>query len=121
MKTILLVEDDPFLVEIYSAKFKEAGFNIDVAVDGEQCLKKIEENPPDLVLLDVVLPNVDGWEVLRKIGKSEGVKSLKVVVLSNLGQKEEVQKGLKLGAVKYLIKAHHTPSEVVAEVDKLLK
>ena len=120
-KTILLVEDDPFLIDIYTTKLKEAGFSVVVAVEGEESLKKIAEEKPDIVLLDIVLPNVDGWEVLRKIRKDQKLKDLKVVILSNLGRKEEVEKGKKLGAVKYLIKAHHTPSEVVEEVKKIVK
>jgi len=119
MKNILLVEDDPFLVEIYSTKLKEGGFNIDVATDGEECLKKIEEKIPDIMLLDIVLPNYDGWEILRKITKDERLKTIKVVILSNLGQKEDVEKGMNLGAVKFLIKSHYTPSEVVEEVKKI--
>lgn len=122
MKKILFVEDDPFLIEIYSTKLKGAGFSVLVAVDGEEALRKTEDEKPDLILLDIVLPNVDGWEFLRKIGKKEElIKGLKIVVLSNLGQKTDVEKGLELGAIKYLIKAHYTPSEVVEEIEKILK
>jgi DNA-binding response OmpR family regulator len=66
------------------------------------------------------LPNFNGWEILRKIKKDDSFKDLKVVVLSNLGEKDEVEKGLKLGATKYLVKAHYTPSEVIKEVKKIL-
>ncbi len=121
MKKILLVEDDPFLIEVYTAKLKDNGFSITVAADGDDCLKKIKTETPDLMLLDIVLPGMDGWEVLRKIKKDEGLVNLKVVILSNLGQKEEVEKGLKFGAEKYLIKAHYTPTEVVEEIKKILK
>lgn len=121
MKTILLIEDDSFLVDIYTTKLKEAGFSVKVAIDGEEGFKKIKEEIPDLLLLDIVLPNIDGWELLRKIKKDDKVSDLKVVILSNLDQKEEVEKGFKLGAVKYLIKAHRTPSEVVKEIKKILK
>ena len=121
MKNILLVEDDPFLADIYTTKLKEEGFSVDVALDGEECLRKIEKNTPDLLLLDLVLPQVDGWEVLSAVRRQERFKDLKVVILSNLGQKEEVEKGLKLGAAKYFIKAHYTPSEVVKEIKEILK
>jgi len=121
MKTILLVEDDPFLIDIYKSKLKEVGFEIETAEDGEKALRKTKEKKPDLMLLDIVLPNIDGWEILKKIRSDPGLKDLKVIVLSNLGQKEEVEKGMALGATKYLIKAHFTPSEVVEEVKKLLK
>ena len=120
MKNILLVEDDPFLVEIYTAKLKDSGFEVNTAFDGEECLRKMEEKTPDLLLLDIVLPNTNGWEVLRKIGNDENLKTIKVVVLSNLSQKEEVDKGMKLGAIKFLIKSHFTPSEIIEEVKKIL-
>jgi len=121
MKKVLLIEDDPFLVDIYATKLKESGFSVEIAVDGQEGLKKIEEKAPDLVLLDIVLPVVDGWEFLKKLNNSKNAGKLKVIILSNLGQKGEVEKGLKLGASKYLIKAHYTPSEVIKEVKKLLK
>ncbi len=122
MKTILLVEDDPFLVDIYSTKLKEAGFSVQVAIDGKEVLKKMKGkgNMPDLLLLDIVLPNFNGWEILRKIGRDDELKALKVIILSNLGEKEEIEKGLKLGAARYLVKAHYTPTEVVEEVKKIL-
>ena len=120
MKTILLVEDDPFLIDIYATKLKEAGFEISVAEDGEEALMKIQEKKPDLVLLDIILPHTDGWEILEKI-KEQKLKGFKVVVLSNLGEKEDIEKGMRLGADKYLVKAHLTPSEVVREIEKILK
>ena len=142
-KTILLIEDDPFLIDIYTTKLKEASFFIEVAEDGEEALRKIKDyNPPsppttsngggqatqkgkkhiwpDLVVLDIVLPHIDGWEILKEIRESLNLKDLKVIILSNLGQKEEVEKGLSLGATKYLIKAHYTPTEIVEEIKKII-
>jgi DNA-binding response OmpR family regulator len=121
MKSILLVEDDLFLVEIYTTKLKEAGFSVEVATDGNEGLKKMKKKFPDLLLLDIVLPSFNGWEILREIKKYNKLDGLKVVILSNLGEKEEIEKGLKLGAVRYLVKAHYTPSEVVEEIKKILK
>jgi len=121
MKNILLVEDDIFLVDIYKKKFSEAGFNVDVADDGEMALEKVKEIKPDIVLLDIILPNFDGWEILQKIRADQELKNVKVIMLSNLGQKEEVEKGIAMGATKYLIKAHFTPSEVVKEIENILK
>lgn len=120
MKQILLVEDDPFLIDIYQQKFKKEGFNLEIVSDGDAALSIMEEKKPDLLLLDIVLPEKDGWQILREIKKNPKLKGLKVVILSNLGQKQEVEKGLKLGALKYLIKANYTPSEVVEEVKKAL-
>jgi len=125
MKKILIVEDDPFLIDIYTTKLKDSGFSVEVAKEGESALRKLNEEKFDLLLLDIVLPQIDGWEILEKVksqkSKVKSLENLKIVILSNLGQKEEVEKGLKLGATKYLIKAHHTPSEVVEEIKAVLK
>ena len=106
------------MVDIYSTKLKQEGFELSLANDGAKAMKALEQTNPDLVLLDIVLPSQDGWEVLKKIKSRE--HSPKVIILSNLGQKEEVEKGLKLGAEAYLIKANFTPSEVIQEIKKLI-
>ena len=134
MKKILLVEDDPFLIDIYSTKLKESGFKLEIADNGEEALKKIRKRNatnfekkkkknlwPDVLILDIVLSRIDGWQVLQEIKKDEKLKDLKIIVFTNLGQKEEVEKGLRLGATKYLIKAHYTPSELVEEIEKIIK
>lgn len=121
MKNILLVEDDPFLIDIYTTKLKEAGFSVEVAESGELVFKKIKEKIPDLLILDIVLPQIDGWEVLKKIREDLELKNLKVIILSNLGQKEDIEKASKLGVTKYLVKAHYTPSEILKEIKAVLK
>ncbi len=136
MQTILLVEDDPFLTDIYTTKIREAGFEVTIAQDGEDALLKLKEgnaflinNPeapesksvwPDLLVLDLVLPKLNGWEVLGKIKNDKILKNIKVIILSNLNSKEEVEKGLNWGAVKYLVKANHTPSEIINEIKTVL-
>lgn len=120
MTKILLVEDDPLLIDIYTTKFKEVGFEVEVVDDGEKACNSIESQKPDLILLDIVLPHVDGWEILQKLQETEATRQVPVFILSNLGQKEEIEKGLHMGAAKYLIKAHYTPSEVVEEIEKYL-
>ncbi len=119
-KKVLLVEDDPFLIDIYTTKLKEAGFSVEAATNGEEGIKKAKEILPSLIILDIILPQIDGWEILKRIKEEKNLKSIPVIILSNLGQKNEVEKGLKLGANKYLIKAHYTPSQVVEEIKELL-
>jgi len=109
------------LIEIYSTKLKDAGFVVETAQDGEEALRKTKDLMPDLLLLDIVLPTVNGWEVLREIKKDSRFDYLKIMVLSNLGEKEEIEKGLKSGATKYLVKAHYTPTEVIKQIKELLK
>ena len=124
MKKILLVEDDPFLIDIYTRKLKKAGFEMVVAENGDEAQKLLQQKTFDLVVLDIVLPEIDGWAILKEIKarkqKNKSLENLKIIILSNLSQKEEVEKGLKLGASKYLIKAHYTPSQVVEEIKKIL-
>ena len=118
---ILIIEDDKFLRELISQKLLNEGFNVSEAVDGEAGVKKIKEEKPALVLLDLILPGIDGFEVLSRISKEPDLVSIPVIILSNLGQKDDVERGLKLGAVDYLIKAHFTPGEIIAKIKKFLK
>lgn len=118
---ILLIEDDPFLIDIYKTKLEEEEFKVDIALDGEQGIRKVKEENFDVILLDIVLPHIDGWEILESFKRQGLLEKTKVIVLSNLGQKEEVEKGKKMGAAKYLIKALYTPSQVVEEIKSLFK
>ena len=126
-KRILVVEDDPFLSDIYNTKLKQAGFSVELAMTGEECVNKLTAGEYDLMVLDIVLPQLDGWEILGRVGEMRQknpesyINRLKIIILSNLGQKEEIKRGLDLGADGFMIKAHFTPSEVAAEIEKALK
>lgn len=120
-KLILLVEDDEFLAELYATKLDLEGFEVALAVDGEKGLKMIKEKKPDLILLDIILPKMDGFEILKMIKADKELKNIPVILLTNLSQKDEVKKGLDLGANDYLIKAHFMPSEVVKKIKQSLK
>lgn len=118
--TVLLVEDDTFLSGMYVKKLNIEGFDVQLASDGEEGLRETKAVLPDIVLLDIVLPKMDGFHVLEGIKKDEKTKKIPVILLTNLGQKEDVDRGLTLGAADYLIKAHFMPSEVVDKVKKLI-
>jgi|SRR3989338_1201327 len=120
MTTVLIVDDDQFLLDMYSLKFKESGFSVEVAQNGSEALEKAKALNPDAILLDVVMPKIDGFEVLRTIKKEKIAEHSKILILTNLGQKEDVEKGLKLGADDYVVKAHFTPTEVVDKVKIML-
>ncbi len=120
-KKILIIEDDKFLRELITQKLVKEGYEISGAVDGEEGIKMIAEEKPDLVLLDLILPGIDGFEVLAKAKADPALSSIPVIILSNLGQKEDLEKGLKLGAVDYLIKAHFTPGEIIEKIRGVLK
>lgn len=118
---VLLVEDDEFLAELYATKLTLEGFEIALATDGEKAVRLLEQKKPDLVLLDIVLPKLDGFEVLKRIKENPSTQGVPVILLTNLSQKDEVAKGLALGAVDYLIKAHFMPSEVIAKIKHVLQ
>lgn len=120
-KKILIIEDDKFLRELIARKLANEGYETSEAVDGEEGLKKLKDEKPDLVLLDLILPGIDGFEVLSKMKEDSSLSQIPVLILSNLGQKDEVEKGLNLGAVDFLIKAHFTPGEVIERIKYILK
>ena len=121
MAKILIIEDDRFLRELIARKLKNEGYEVAEAVDGEEGLKRIKEERPDLVLLDLILPGIDGFEVLEKAKKDPETAQIPVIILSNLGQREGVERGLKLGAIDYLIKAHFTPGEIIEKIKNILR
>jgi len=116
---LLIVEDDVFLADLYKTKFSMEGFKVYVAYDGEKGLELAKKNSPDVILLDLVLPKMDGFSVLEGLKKEKKTTAIPVILLTNLSQKTDVERGLKLGAVDYLIKAHFMPSEVVDKIKKL--
>ncbi len=120
-KKILFVEDDKFLRELVIQKLMKEGYDTVGAVDGEEGLKKIKEEKPDLVLLDLILPGIDGFEVLSKVKEDPVLAQIPIIILSNLGQREDIEKGLKLGAADFLIKAHFTPGEIIEKIKNALK
>ena len=117
-KKILLAEDDPFISEIYITYFKKAGFKIFHVKDGKECLLKLENEKFDLLMLDLLLPKIDGFEVLKKI-KNKG-KNIPVIVTSNISGKENIKKAMSLGASDYLIKTKFKPKEIIEKAQKFL-
>ena len=120
-KTILLVEDDAFVSDVYSARFKEEDVCFVLASDGREAMKKLKEDTPDVVLLDIMMPYMDGMEVLEMMKKSDDWKDIPVLMLTNLSEKENIERAMKLGADDYIIKSHFTPSEVSDRVRVLLE
>ena len=118
---ILLVEDDNFLVEMYTTKFELEGFEVISAEDGQKGLDMVKRENPDIILLDILMPKMDGFAVLDALKKDKTTADIPVILLTNLGQKDDVKKGFEKGAVGYLIKAHFMPSEVVDKIKKILK
>ncbi len=119
-KTVLIVEDDLFILNMYVTKLKSVGFTVESAEDGTSAIEIAKRIIPDVILLDVIMPVMDGFETLAQIKKEERLKNIPIILLTNLSQKPNIEKGLKMGAVDYIIKAHFTPSEVVDKIKKVL-
>jgi len=117
---ILLIEDDPFLVSMYSTKFELERFEVVSAENGEKGYEMATKESPDIILLDILLPEMNGFEVLEKLKKHKTASKIPVILLTNLNQKNEIERGLSLGADDYLIKAHFMPSEVVDKIKRVI-
>lgn len=118
---VLLVEDDEMLAEMYHTKFDHDGFDVLMAYDGVSALEKAKEKDIEIILLDVILPKLDGFSVLEQLKKEKETKNIPVIMLTNLGQDDDIEKAKKLGAVDYLVKANLTPQQVVDKVCEVLK
>lgn len=122
-QTILIVEDEQIILEMYKDKFKSAGFRVVTAVDGKKALTRIKEGA-DLILLDILMPGLNGFEVLKKLRAQATAKDIPVIVLTNMGDTKSNQDrdlALSLGAQDYIIKSLSTPEEVAERVRALLK
>lgn len=117
---ILVIEDDAFMSGLLNRKLAQENFKISAATNTEEAKQVLAKDPVNLILLDIVLPGVDGMTFLTELKKSPEYKNIPVVIISNLGQEEEVEKGIKEGASDYLIKANSTPGEIANKVKELL-
>ena len=117
---ILVVEDETFLVKIYAVKLKKEGYDVSIANDGEQAVKMAEELRPDLILLDLILPKMNGFEALERMRAAAVNKETPVIVLSNLGQEEDIKRAEALGADDYLVKANFSIQDIVAKIRETL-
>lgn len=119
-KKILMIEDDIFLRKIYRDKLSRAGFDFIEATNGEEGINKVIFEKPDLVLLDLILPRKNGFDVLIEMKGDKSTKGIPVIILSNLGQESDIKRGLSLGAQDYLVKTDVSLSEVVDKVKEVL-
>lgn len=120
-KLIFIIEDEQVLLKALSLKIIEKGYKVLTALDGEMALSMLKNTKPDLILLDILLPKIDGFKVLKKIKAMPGLKNVPVIVLSNLSDTNEIEKGLKLGAKDYYIKSNIKINTVVDHIDSIFK
>jgi CheY-like chemotaxis protein len=118
LKKLLIIEDEEYLSEMYKICFESSGYEIVIAENGEDGLQLAKKERPDLILLDIMLPKMNGYQVLEELRRNPETKDLKVFFLSNLGQNSEIRKGIEVGADGYFIKSNLTPSQLVKNIDK---
>ncbi|MFA6023590.1 MAG: response regulator [Candidatus Pacearchaeota archaeon] len=120
-RKILIIDDDTFLLDMYALKFSQNSFEVHTAVSGLDALTKLKEGlSPDIILTDIIMPEMDGFEMLEEINKQKLSENSIKIILSNKGQQADIDQGIQLGAVGYIVKANSTPTEVIDQVIGIL-
>ncbi len=119
-KKVLIAEDDQLISKMYKTKLEADGYKVITADNGAAALEAVKSEKPDIILLDIIMPQLDGFSVLKELKSDNATKSIKVLMLTNLGTDEDMAKGKELGADDYIVKASMTPSQVSAEIKKHL-
>lgn len=117
---IVIVEDDQFLAKVLMFRLEEEGFYVALAANGETAIETIKNENPAIVLLDLLLPKKSGFEVLEEMKSDEVIKNIPVIILSNLGQQTDIDKGIQLGAIDYLVKANFSIQDIVLKIKEHL-
>jgi CheY-like chemotaxis protein len=117
---ILIIEDDPFLSELASSRFRQEGFDTFIALNGEEGIKTMKSVLPDIVLLDIIMPVMNGFDTLEKIKADEQIRHIPVIIFSNLAQADDMRRATALGAEGFLVKANNTPKDIVRYVREKL-
>ena len=118
---IIIIEDDESLVKLISDILRDNGFDISLIAPDDKLMQKIDKAHPDLILLDIILSNQSGFDVLEELKNNVSTKNIPIIILSNLGSAEEIRKGLQFGAVDYIVKTNHSMQEVVNRIKKVIK
>lgn len=117
---VLIIEDEVSLLDVLQKKLEKEGYQVFAAYDGEEGLRQMEAVKPDVVLLDIVMPRINGMEVLQKMQQSKSMSQIPVLIISNSGEPVEIDRALKLGAKDYIIKTEFDPQEVLEKMAKIL-
>tara|TARA_Y100000031_G_scaffold150898_2_gene191133 strand:+ start:50932 stop:51330 length:399 start_codon:yes stop_codon:yes gene_type:complete len=120
-RSVFIIDDDKFLLDMYALKFNELGFDVLTALSSEDALNLLKESKPDAILLDIVMPGMDGLEFLKKVKEDHVAESSLIIVLSNLGQESDIDQAKQIGADGYIVKASATPGEIVKKVTEYLE
>jgi len=118
MKKILIAEDESILLDVLKNRFRADGWDVITAINGDEAIEAVKKHPFDLVLLDLIMSQKDGFAVLREIRENPTFKTLPIIVLSNLGDQDNIKKALELGANNYYIKTQHSMSEMIEKANQ---
>jgi CheY-like chemotaxis protein len=118
---VLVIDDDPFIAGIYTLTLTKEGFEVTLARDGFEGIKLAASLRPDIIMLDILMPGIDGFETLRRLKRDEALKGIPVVILTSLAQKEDVEQGMNLGATSFLRKTQTLPTDCLAKIREVLK
>ncbi|MBI5079526.1 response regulator [Candidatus Wolfebacteria bacterium] len=121
MEKILVVEDDQFLASLLKNRLQKEGFDVLLAKDGEEALDILESTQPELVLLDIILPKKSGFEVMEEVRENPKLEKLAIVIISNLGQSEDMIRGQQLGAIEYFVKAKTPLDELIKKIKEIIQ
>jgi DNA-binding response OmpR family regulator len=121
LKKVLIAEDDQFISKAYMQGFKRQGFEVILAMDGNEALLKAKTEKPDIILLDLIMPIKNGFEVLKELKEMPDFKYTPIIILSNLGQEADVEKGKNMGATEYLVKTNSSMHDVIDKVNQYLQ
>ena len=119
MAKILIIEDDPLMSRLYQKAFTFEGYQVVAAFDGEEGWEKMKQENPNIILLDIMMPKMNGLEFLQKIKKDPDYKKIPIVCLTNLAGQQDAEKALLLGAVKYIVKSEYEPKQVVNMIKEI--
>lgn len=117
---ILIIEDDPYINKMYQLKLGLEGYEVEVAENGRVGVEKVKSFKPDIVLLDILMPEIDGFEVLKTLKEDSETKKIPVLIMSNLGREDHIQRGREMGAIGYIVKTQYTPTQVVETIKEAL-
>ncbi len=120
-KKVLVIEDDHFLSSLMKARLEKEGFGVSQAFDGEEAFNFLKQNKPDLIVLDLIMPKVSGFELLENISVDPQISRIPIMILSNLGQESDIEKVRRLGATQYFVKVQTSIDDLVSKVKDLLK
>lgn len=119
--SVLIVEDDKYIADAYEMKFKKVGFKVKIALSGRVAFEILKEFKPQIIILDLIMPIIDGFEILRQLKNNKDYKNIPVIVASNLGGEADIKEAMDLGAYEYVVKTRSTLESLIKKIESVTK